>query len=326
MQTIQEATIKAGSFRLWVSAALGIALLAIMALPGLVRDVTAAQGMEGLQVLSDYTTQPKVYLVGDVKKILSGTVKPEDMVDMNPANILFSLGAGSFDNEKGIKEMMAFNGTIYVKGQKPENNYALEQSRSILNSPFTFGIKKGAVPHKVLYYDSANPMVLEDIYAQLMNGYDHAFAIFGIALFDQAQTTALKTPPIYDEPISTPATSAKYFLPTGQMKDQVGFFFGLVVDPNKEVGGGKYDKGKEQNMFYISFAQKGPLKLQSHTHMLLPANKVDIPRIMDPGAAIQWVSSQEISDIQHLLTSSKVRKALLMLYDVQGYETYTPGR
>lgn len=316
----------AQSFRMWGKAVAGIGMFMALSLAVFIPAVTAGQGIEGLQVLGDYTTQPKVYLVGDVNKILTGTVKPADMVDMNPANILFSLGAGSFDNEKGIKEMMAFNGTTYLKGQKAENNYALEQSKSVLNSPFTFGIKKGAMPHKVLYYESTTPMALEDIYVNLMKGYDHAFAIFGIALFDQADTTALKTPPIYGEPITTPATSAKYFLPTGHMKDQTGFFFGLVVDPNKEVSGNKYDKGKEQKMFYISFAQKGPLKLQSHTHMLLPAKKVDIPKLTDSGAAIQWASNQEIGDIQHLLTSSKVRKALFLLYDVDGYEGYTTGK
>lgn len=311
------------SWGTWSKVVAGVGLAVALSLSAFTPTVAAAQGIEGLQPLGAYTTGPNVYLVGDVQKILSGTVKPSDMVAMNPANILFSLGAGSFDDEKGVKEMMAFNGNIYVKGQKPENNFALEQSSKVLNSPFTFGIKKGALPHQVLYYESATPMALEDIYANLMTGYDHAFAIFGIAQFDQADTTALKTPPIYGEPISTPATSAKYFLPTGHMKDQVGFFFGLVVDPNKKVAGVRYDPGKEGKMFYISFAQKGPLKLQSHTHMLLPAQKVDIPRLADPSAAIQWVSNQEIGDIQHLLTSSKVRKALFFLYDVRGYEAYT---
>jgi hypothetical protein len=313
----------ARSFRRWGKAVAGIGMFMALSLAAFIPAVTAGQGIEGLQVLAEYTTEPKIYLVGDVQKVLSGTVTAGDMVTMDPTNILFSLGAGSFDGEKGVKEMMVFNGTVYLKGQKSENNYALEKSKAVLNSPFTFGIKKGAMPHKVIYYESATPMALEDIYVDLMTGFDHAFAIFGIALFDQAQTTALKTPPIYNEPISTPENSAKYFLPVGQMKDQTGFFFGLVVDPNKEVAGGRYDKGKEQKMFYVSFAQKGPLKLQSHTHILLPAKKVNIPKLTDPVAAIQWVGSQQIRDIEHLVTSSKVRKALFLLYDVQGYVDYT---
>ncbi len=313
----------ARSFGRWGKAVAVIGVFMALWLAVFIPSVTARQGIEGLQVLAEYTTQPKIYLVGDVQKILNGTVTAGDMVTMDPANILFTLGAGSFDGEKGVKEMMTFNGTVYLKGQKPENNYALEKSKTVLNSPFTFGIKKGAMPQKVLYYESATPTALEDIYADLMTGYAHAFAIFGIALFDQADTTALKTPPIYNEPISTPENSAKYFLPVGHMKDQTGFFFGLVVDPNKEVAGGTYDKGKEQKMFYISFAQQGPLKLQSHTHMLLPAKKVNIPKLADPAAVIQWVGNQQIKDIQHLVTSSKVKKALFLLYDVQGYVDYT---
>lgn len=306
-------------------AALGLQLVLVLALAAFIPAATAQQGLQGLALLAQYDSQAKVYVVGDVQKVLAGTVTYGNLVDLDPGNILFSLGAGSFDDEKGIKEMLALNGTVYVKGLNPENNYAIERSKTILRSPFTFGMKKGTLPNKVLYFEPSAPGTLEDLYAYLMGGYERAFGIFGVALFDEIKTTALKTPPIYNEPISTPATQAKYFHPVGSFKDHVGVFFGVAVDPRKEVPGGKYDTNIEARMFYISFADKATLKLQSHSHILFPKSPVDIPRLRDPAAAMKWASALEMEDIHHLLTSSKVKKALLMVYDVQGYTRYTGG-
>ncbi len=299
--------------------------LLVLALAAFIPSATAQQGLEGLQVLGQYDSQAKVYVVGDVQKVLAGTVTFGDLVEMDPGNILFTLGAGSFDDEKGIKEMMALNGTVYVKGLNPENNYAIERSKTVLRSPFTFGMKKRTLPNKVLYFEPSSPTALEDLYAHLMGDYQRAFAVFGVALFDEMKTTALKTPPIHNEPITTPATQAKYFHPVGAFKDRLGMFFGVAVDPRKEVAGGRFDGTYEHRMFYISFAQKETLKLQSHSHVLFPANVVDIPRLRDPEAAIKWASNLEIADIHHLLTASKITKALLLVYHVQGYTDYTAG-
>ena len=305
--------------------ALGLEVFLLLALAAFVPGATAQQAVEGLQLLGQYDSQAKVYVVGDVQKVLAGTVTYGDLVDLDPGNILFSLGAGSFDDEKGIKEMLALNGTVYLKGLNPENNYALERSRAILRSPFTFGMKKGTLPNKVFYFEPSRPTALEELYGHLIGDYERTFGIFGVALFDEIKTTALKTPPIYKEPIATPANQAKYFHPVGSFKDRVGVFFGVAVDPRKEAPGGKYDRAVEGRMFYISFADPLALKLQSHSHILFPKKAVDIPRLRDPEAAIKWASALEMEDIHHLLTSSKITKALLMVYDVQGYTGYTFG-
>ncbi len=302
---------------------LGLELFLLLALAAFVPAATAQQGVEGLQLLGQYDSQAKVYVVGDVQKVLAGTVTYGNLVDLDPGNILFSLGAGSFDDEKGIKEMLALNGTVYLKGLNPENNYAIERSKAVLRSPFTFGMKKGTLPNKVIYFEPSKPTALEDLYAHLIGEYERTFGIFGVAFFDEIKTTALKTPPIYNEPITTPANQAKYFHPVGSFKDRVGVFFGVAVDPRREVPGGKYDARIEGRMFYISFADRATLKLQSHSHILFPKNEVDIPRLRDPEAAIKWASALEMEDIHHLLTSSKIKKALLLVYDVQGYTSYT---
>jgi hypothetical protein len=301
---------------------LGLQFVLLLALAAFIPAATAQQGLEGLQLLAQYQSQAKVYVVGDVQKVLAGTVTYGNLMDLDPGNILFSLGAGSFDDEKGIKEMLALNGTVYLKGLNPENNYAIERSKAVLRSPFTFGMKKRTLPNKILYFEPSAPTTLEDLYAHLMGGYERTFGIFGVALFDEIKTTALKAPPIYNEPISTPATQAKYFHPVGSFKDRVGVFFGVAVDPRKEVPGGKYDTSFEGRMFYISFADKATLKLQSHSHVLFPKGDVDIPRLRDSEAAIKWASALEMEDIHHLLTSSKVKRALLLVYDVQGYTPY----
>jgi hypothetical protein len=303
--------------------ALGLELLLVLALAAFIPAATAQPGLDGLQVLGQYDSQAKVYVVGDVQKVLAGTVTNGDLMDLDPGNILYSLGAGSVDDEKGIKEMLALNGTVYLKGLNPGNNYAIERSRTILRSPFTFGMKKGTLPNKVLYFEPPAPAALADLYEQLSADYERAFGIFGVALFEEIKTTALKTPPIYNEPISTPATQAKYFQPVGSFKDRAGVFFGVVVDPRKEVRGGKYDTSLEGRMFYISFADRAQATLQSHSHILFPENPVDIPRLRDPEAAVRWASGLAFEDIHHLLTSSKIKKALLLVYDVQGYIPYT---
>jgi len=302
--------------------ALGLELLLVMALAAFIPAATAQQGLDGLQVLGLYDSQAKVYVVGDVQKVLAGTVTYGDLVDMDPGNILYSLGAGSFDDEKGIKEMLALNGTVYLKGLNPANNYAIERSRAVLKSPFTFGMKKGTLPNKVLYFEPSAPTALGELYEQLSADYERTFGIYGVALFEEMKTTALKTPPIYNEPIATPATQAKYFHPVGSFKDRAGVFFGVVVDPRKEVPGAKYDTALEGRMFYISFAERAKATLQSHSHVLFPANAVDVPRLRDPEAAVKWASNLAFEDIHHLLTSSKIKRALLLVYDVQGYTSY----
>jgi hypothetical protein len=301
---------------------IALQVLLLLALAAFVPAITAQQPLEGLQLLAQYESQAKAYVVGDVRKILAGTVTGTDLRDLDPWNILFSLGAGSFDGEKGIKEMLAFNGTVYLKGLSPENNYALERSLIYLRTPFTFGMTKGALPKRVFYFEPTTPTALGDLYERLMADHERTFAVFGAALFEEIKTTALKTPPIYGEPISTPANQAKYFHPVGSFKDRVGLFFGMAVDPRKNVPGDKYDKSTESRMFYVNFADASHATLQSHSHILLAANPVDIPRLRDPAATIRWASNVTVDDIHHLLTTSKIKKALLLVYDVQGYTAY----
>jgi hypothetical protein len=214
-----------------------------------------------------------------------------------------------------IGECILIAGQGYMKSNNPNHGYEVVSS-SNLKTPFLMGIEGQAQPVEIIYMDGNQS--IEEIYHDLTTRYDF-FAVAGIGEFHELATTALKKAPIYGEKIIAPENRVNYFHPVKTTTQTGGIFFGIAQTASSARTNNDYN----QRMFYINFAnaQTTPA-LQSHTHVAI-VDDLLIKR--DMGKRRQIISAMaeaQVKDVRHLLTQSRLKRALIMVYKIEEISNY----
>lgn len=259
------------------------------------------------QVLRQRRTATTAVLTGKVGVVISGQVNTQYMFDIDSKRFLFGLGTGTFDKLEDIGECMLIAGKSYIKLSNKAKIYELV-SGTALKTPFFTGIDIKSKPAQIILVNE--PASMEEIYQEITDYYQYFF-IAGIGYFNELSTTALKKAPIYREKIILPEYREKYFHPVGQYKNVPGVFGGIVCTTKVA----RINPTQSQRMFYINFDNTVLSELTSHTHVALVDDfKLgDVSRSHD---VMSIINARKIKDVQHLLTQSRLRQGVIMIYPI----------
>jgi len=265
-----------------------------------------------------------VYVVGDIKNVLAGNLTEKDYVRKNLSDVMLSLGAGAVNGSNRTGEVFVVDGVAYLKPSDTSTAYALEFFNGSLETPFAFGLEKGELPYFIAYVFSYNNSgtTLDEVYERMSQYISRTFLVYGVGEFSEMQTTALKKPPLYGEPISSPENTNEYFHPVGNRSNIVGIFFGAVNNDVKPAEF-NYDLSLEDRIFYRNYADKSCAVVRSHTHVLVTnATTFDEMDFVSLGQLINTTRYFRVEDVGHLLTQSRVKVAVIGFYRISNVTVY----
>ena len=258
----------------------------------------------------------RLFILGEVSHVLNGDLNPKMFFEQDTSDIAFALGAGGVGSIDRTGEMLIFDGKAYIKPSDP-TNYSMVTSSKVL-TPFCFGLEGNVEPSAIYVLSSRENtgFMLSSIYERLSDKRGRMFAILGLAEFNEIDCTAIKLAPIYNESIIAPENRERYFHNLEPVSHRVGIFFGVVNNPNKTKGF-TYDTSVEAKMFYTNPAEKGSSELRSHAHVLITSQTIlQSPNVVTGQDLIRLARTIPIVDLGHLLTQSILKKATLLVYDI----------
>ncbi|MFQ5957152.1 MAG: hypothetical protein ACE5KK_05215 [Candidatus Brocadiales bacterium] len=280
--------------------------------------------------MQDLDQAAGAYVVGDVRRVLSGSLSDEDFVGQDSSQILFSLGAATLEKTAGTGELLTLNGISYVKSVDKEKGYTVETTRHGIRTPYSFGIRKGTSADSLQHITTKDGVTIGELYKSFSEVYPGAYAVFGIGHFKELSMVALKSPPIHGEEIMGAEERSKYFHPTKVVRNSEAMFFG-IVDGQPSPGSSSEIKDR---IFYKHYASVNQTGLRSHSHAAVNAGspgKFLYQRAADIFKAVTaWtvddvfnvVDAAKVTDIGHMLEQSVVTDATLMFFKLEKIKDY----
>lgn len=270
---------------------------------------------QGLQRIYNSDRLSELFILGEVEPILNGHLLDKDYFDQKTSDVSLALGAGALESINRTGDLMIVNGKAYVKPSDPSVNYTMEISTEVL-TPFCLGFENVQPSSTYIVNNSPKSLNISELYHLLSRDRGRLFAVFGIAQFDEIDLSAMKLAPIYNESVIAQTNANKYFHSLKPINDRVGVFFGVVNNPqvNPSVG---YDPTIESKMFYVNPADKSVSELRSHTHVLVTANQsLELETNYSQDDTLRLVGTLSVVDVSHLLTQSKLRNGIIVVYSV----------
>ena len=272
---------------------------------------------QGLQRIFHSDQSSEIFILGEVEPVLNGRLADKDYFDQTTSDVSLALGAGALESINRTGELMIVDGKAYVKPSDPSVNYKMETSTEVL-TPFCLGFENVQPSSIYIVKDSTKSLNISELYHLLSIDHGRLFAVFGIALFDEIDLSAIKLAPIHNESITSQTNTNKYFHSLKPIKDSVGVFFGVVNNPKANPSAG-YDPTIESKMFYVNPADKSTSELRSHTHVLVTTNQsLELETNYWQDDVLRLVETLSVVDVSHLLTQSKLRNAIIVVYSVGG--------
>ncbi len=265
----------------------------------------------------DERAKVRAFAVGNVHKVLEGTLTEADFVSLDPRASVFVLGAGTLGPPARTGEFLVVGETGYVKSVDPALHYGVEDARKGVRCPFCMGILNGSDPARVLSLKAPDGMTIYELYKRVVGLEQGVLGIFGVGRFARLETTAVRRAPIYGEPITAPANRARYFHPKQVRQNVVGVFGGMLTNPAQT--GAPAEQEALKRLFYVNFADKDQARLASHTHVVFLRKPIAPEQIGSPAELNQTVRPTDVEDIQHLLTQSMLTEGTIFVYRVEKF-------
>lgn len=280
--------------------------------------------------VQDLNQGTEAYVVGDVRRVLSGSLSEKDFVAQDPPQILFSLGVATLGKTTDTGELLTLNGTSYVKSVDMGKGYAVEITQQGIRTPYSLGLRKGSGPDSLQHVTAKDSVTVGELYKGLSKVYPGTYAVFGIGHFKELSMVALKFPPIYGEEIMSAGQRSKYFHGTTVVRDCEGMFFG-VVDGQPSPGSRSEIKDR---IFYVHYASANQTGARSHSYVavctgspgrFLYQRGADIFKAVTAWTVddvFKVVNTAKITDIGHMLEQSVITDAMLMLFKLEKIRDY----
>jgi hypothetical protein len=269
---------------------------------------------QGVQRIFNSDRFSELFILGEVEPVLNGHLTDKNYFDQTTSDVSLALGAGALESINRTGELMILNGKAYVKPSDSSVNYKMEISTEVL-TPFCLGFEN-VQPSSIYIVKGSKSLNISELYQLVSRDHGRLFAVFRIAQFDEIDLSAIKVAPIYNESITSQENTNKYFHSLKPINDRVGVFFGVVNNPkaNPSVG---YDSTIESKMFYVNPADKSVSELRNHTHVLVTTNlSLELETNYSQDDTLGLVRTLPVVDISHLLTQSKLRNAVIIVYSV----------
>jgi hypothetical protein len=268
-------------------------------------------------IFKPYLTFPvasQLKIIGDVKTVLDGSVK-EDNLQIRVLNKLtFGLGAGSFSDCTCVGETVILNQIGYTSYVDAKEALVTVQGKKDLKSPFLMGLTKESKPSSFLQLNYPEGMVLHQLQEQLGNGL-LAYAYVGCLLFEKLACSYLKVAPIHGESINDHAK--KYWADTEEHPQCYAYLFGVVITEKGKENFSKEELGKA---FYVNPLEKNQGGILSHTHAVLVKTSPSFSTLKDNLNFYDTLEPASVVGARHVFTQSVVKEGLLAIFDISTIE------
>lgn len=241
--------------------------------------------------------------IGDIHNILDGKV-PEDLKDkrLDAEAFLCGFEAGSTQDFASMGEAMAMNGLLFAsRTDRRDVKDRLLWGRRFVTAGF-FGIPKDSTPTARLFVDGEE--TVETLYTAILQEMKSPCCIVGSAFFSKASLTSLSAPPIYAEALFD--HKEKYFKEGVQeMIKMPALLVGVATDYHEK----SFSTANETLQKVLYHNPFGDTKaIASHTHVLMMRREIPNIQQLHPDDAI---------DVYHLLPSSVIARASLLVFAVE---------
>lgn len=235
-------------------------------LAGADAPVTKQQTVITLWRETPYKAQGLV--VGDVKKVLAGSLAAPDYKILSLKKILFALGAGTPDDKKFTGEMLAVGDKAYVKTTDEIMGFPVGQTKGQISTPFAVMVNKNQGPGAVYTLNSPEGITVSELYSYLLPRAKGRAGVIIYGRWRSLATTALKKAPLYNQPIMLAENRSQYFHPQEFLWDRIALACGLMVSKNSVAPA---EQPLLSRMFYVNFANapQNDADMLEHTHVLI---------------------------------------------------------
>lgn len=269
--------------------------------------------------------QAEALVVGDVQKVLAGSLKQQDFKKIPLKDILFALGAGSIENIQDTGEMLSVDGRAYVKTTDELFGFPVLGAKEKISTPFAIGVKKNKGPGAVYYLNSPEGITVSELYGYLLSKTKGRAGIVIYGRWRSLATTALRRAPVYNQPIMEEKNRGQYFHPQEFLWEQKALACGLAVAKEAVT---IPERPVLSRMFYVNFAdvragpQEGP-EILDHTHILILADQKDRSVKEEDLEALLSGKEPKISDVRHLLSQSTLYEGIIYVYPLSSFHEFT---
>lgn len=232
-------------------------------------------------------------VAGNILDVAQGRVDIT-LLPVDLKNFRFALGSASFSDFMKYGEALVIDSQPYVSWM--EGNEELIDCKKEINTSFLIGIDPQQKPSKLLYYKSTSSIKLDEFYQHLVNEFKTSFAVIGLGLFSQLDSTYLNQLPIRG------VTASWKDVPSE--KEAFSCFFGVVMP----------------EMLRERFLQKnldrtcGPALSHTHGGILGSAFK-EFPKNLDE--FYNALKDLPINHVRHFLPDSQLKEGVFAFFPLE---------
>lgn len=299
-----------------------LALLLLSSLAQAAAPTSAQQTV--ITPLRETIHKAKAQVLGDVQKVLAGSLKEQDFKAVSTEEILFALGAGSIEGIEDTGEMLTVGGRGYVKTSDELMGFPVRVAQPKITTPFAIGIKKNPGPGAVFYLKSPEGITLDELYRYLLPRAQGRMGVIIYGRWRSLATTAIKRAPIYHQPIMQEQNRSRYFHSQEFLWDQIALACGLAVTKDSVA---QKERPYVERMFYVNFAdvRQSGSDVLGHTHILLLGKNRGQPVTEEDLKAYLAGKEPPAPEVRHLLSQSLLYEGIIYLYPLESFHELAPA-
>ena len=249
-----------------------------------------------------------LWYVGDVKDVIAGRVPAESHRWIDADSFLLGFEAGSPEGMEGLGEFLAVNGTAYTKSTLEDSPryYQVVHDDAFVTTGAVFLPPDSRPAARVTFGDdpSHGTITMAALYDELYHATgEQAYVVAGFVEFDTLETLAVSRAPIYGEDLFQNRSSYYRFGPQKTHRAST-YLVGCAADFDAEP-----DPTRRDALGRVLYDNPYDTTtgLTTHAHVLVLDEPLRSSRTIHPDA---------VTDVNHLLSQSTVRRARLHLYPI----------
>jgi hypothetical protein len=266
----------------------------------------------GIEPYKIHSRTSSLKIIGDVNKVLTGTVSESNLIGGALESLGFGLGASTFGSCDCLGESLILNQVGYVSFVNQQKKLETHIKSTGLYTPFLMGLQPGSQPSQVLSLNYPEGFSLYSLFEKISYTFQ-AFAFVGRISFKTLACTYLKKPPIFNETVVGENTE-KYWAKTEELPNCYAYVFGVVIT---EEGKNNFPKEKLAKAFYANPQEKNQGNLLSHTHAALIKENVGGLVMNRDEAFYTTIDPSHVEGIRHIFTQSVVKDGLLAVFEIK---------